>query len=87
VEFPSRSEVERVLAALADGSVTAAEADQWAAPFVLDESTHPEDMDGSVWGALQQLFGADVEQAPGQPLHDRADFIAWLVEFRTGASN
>lgn len=87
MEFPSRSDAERVLVALIDGSTTAAEADQWAAPFVVDESLHPEVMDDVVWEALQQIFGADLESAPGQPLHDQTDFVAWLADFRSSASD
>lgn len=80
--FPTRGDVERVLSELANGALTPVEANGWAARFVVDERTHPERMDEAVWDALNELYGADLEVEPGEPLHVQEDFNAWLEAFR-----
>jgi hypothetical protein len=85
--FPTRSEVELVLVALVEGRVSAQEADSWTAPFVVDESTHPDEIDAAVWDTLNKLCGADLEQAPGAPLHGSEDFANWLTQFRARTSS
>lgn len=80
--FPTRSEIEHVLVALVDGTMSPEAADRWAAPFVVDESTPPAHMDDIVWNALGHLYGADIMEAPGVPLHGPADFTEWLADFR-----
>ena len=82
MHFPTRGDVERVLTELANGTMTPAEANDWAAPFVVDERSHPERMDEAVWDALNELYGADLEVGPGEPLHGREDFNPWLEAFR-----
>ena len=65
VAFPTRPDVERALAALVEGRVTAQGPISWAAPFVVDESSHTNRIDEAVWDALNNLYRADLEQAPG----------------------
>ncbi len=72
-----------MLAGLAAGNVTPAEANDWATPFVVDESTHPDEMDAAVWGVLTLICGADVQSSPGRLLHGPEDFQVWLDEFRS----
>jgi hypothetical protein len=83
--FPTRSETEAVLTSLADGTLTASEANDWACPFVVEEATHPARMDRVVWNALTTLCGADLESAPGVLLHGSEDFAGWLAQFRRDA--
>jgi hypothetical protein len=79
--FPSRTEARQWLAGLANGTITPRAAARWAAPFLTDESTHPDVMPEDVWEAIELLAGADLEVAPDDLLHGPEDFAAWLGGF------
>lgn len=85
MSFPTRADTEAVLIGLAGGTLTPSEANDWACPFVVDETSHPTDMDRVVWNALMTLCGADLATAPGVLLHSREDFRHWLARFRQDA--
>jgi hypothetical protein len=80
--FPSRAYTEARLVALVDGSLTPEEAAEWARPFVVDESTHPDRLDVPVWQALTELLGADLRSSPSEYLHGPDDYASWLTTFR-----
>ena len=80
--FPTRDETEAVLLGLVRGTLTPSEANDWACPFVIDETSHPSDMDEAVWRALNQLCGADLQVSPSAYLHGPSDFRDWLDQFR-----
>ena len=81
MSFPTRAETTAVLTSLANGTLTPTEANNWACPFVTDDASHPAIRDVAVWRALNHLFGADLENAPGELLHGPADFAAWVNQF------
>jgi len=82
ISFPSRAETKARLVALAEGTLSPGEADDWARPFVVDASTHPDRMDEPVWVAINRLFGADLPSNPGEYLDKPADYASWLTGFR-----
>ncbi|MDT0264806.1 hypothetical protein RM844_00725 [Streptomyces sp. DSM 44915] len=76
-----RVEIEhRLRRLLADPGTAGATAD-WAVATMAGDA--PELADETVWTALDQLGGADLETGTGR-LHGAADFAAWLAEFRAG---
>jgi hypothetical protein len=81
LQFPSRVQVRAVLQGLVEGRITPEQANNWACPWVMDGSSHPDRMDEAVWKGLQQLCGADMPASPDEPLYHEVDFRAWLEEF------
>ncbi|MFE0174950.1 DNA-binding protein [Streptomyces sp. NPDC059002] len=67
------------LRALADGAVTPEEVSAWA--LRVRESDVPQLCEGRIWTAVDRLSGADLLAAPGQYLHGKEDFDAWVEEF------
>jgi hypothetical protein len=81
VSFPTREETRTVLRGLVEKTVTPSDANDWACPFVVDEATHPAELDTAVWNALTVICGADLPDIDGSPLHGRTDFASWLNRF------
>jgi hypothetical protein len=79
--FPSRAQVRAKLTALAEGHITAQDANDWACPWVVDDSAYPYPIDEPVWAALTRLCGADLKISPDTYLHGDVDYRAWLEEF------
>jgi len=82
VAFPTRGETETWLAMLATGEVTPEAASDWARPFLTDDSTHPVQMDKTVWAAIKALGGADLRGSPDEYLYGESDYQRWLTELR-----
>ncbi|MFC6880159.1 MULTISPECIES: hypothetical protein [Actinomadura] len=70
-----------LLEGLVAGTRTREEANDWAAPWVREDPGYADVEDEAVLNALDRLFGADLQEAPGQYLHGTEDFQAWLAEF------
>jgi hypothetical protein len=70
-----------MLQGLVHGRVTPEQANEWARPWVVDDSSHPEHLDQAVWTGLLHLCGDDLPAGPDGPLHQELDFRAWLEEF------
>ncbi len=81
---PTREQVRQVLHDLAAGTLTPAEASDWATPWITEEAG--EVQDELVWDALQNLWGADMAVAPGAYLYGPLDFRAWLADFEASGN-
>jgi hypothetical protein len=80
--FPDRREVEQQLAALIDGRLTPEAASEWARPFVVDDSTHPPNMDTAAWEAVKAILGADLPTTDRDYLYGVEDFRRWRQALR-----
>ncbi|MEV6620963.1 hypothetical protein AB0M83_04920 [Amycolatopsis sp. NPDC051106] len=76
---PTRDEVRKVLEDLAAGTLTPAEADDWARPWITEEAGDVQDE--LVWDTIGWLFGADSMVGPDEYLYGPLDFQAWLDAF------
>ncbi len=86
---PSRNDVERILIDLASGSLSPAEASDWANQWILVDFPPREERvdDKVVWKALVLLSGADLKTIDRPFLHGKEDFEKWLKEFRDRCIN
>ena len=81
LNYPSRSEVQKVLEDLYEGDISREDAANWAGKFVNnDDPTY--DYDDAIWDALELLSGADFKTSARTYFHDRVDFCAWLEDFK-----
>ena len=91
MSFPTRTEVESVLVALVNATMSPEQAQSWAATSYVDESTHPEDtdtdMDWAAWHGLDLLMGADDMVNATTYLFGHDDYVAWLEDFRAKATD
>ncbi|ATL31598.1 hypothetical protein [Streptomyces formicae] len=67
------------LRSLAAGAVTPEEVSGWALDAMEGDS--PQLRDGRIRTALDRLSGADLLEGPGQYLHGKEDFDAWVEEW------
>ena len=81
---PTREEVRGILAGLASGQLTRAQASDWATPWITEEAGFVEDE--AVWEALDWLSGADMETAPDVYLYGPEDFCQWLANFEAATA-
>ena len=79
--LPTRGEVERQLDALIQGRLTPEAASEWAKPFIVDDSTHPAEMDVATWEAIKAIGGADLPTTDREYLHG-VDFMRWRQALR-----
>jgi|SRR5215217_369121 len=77
---PTRSETRQVLIWLIDGTITPEAADEWAVNWIINDD-YLEVKDLVVWNLLTHLNGADLQNAPGEYLHNTENYKQWLREF------
>ncbi|MFB7950321.1 hypothetical protein ACFC6L_36065 [Kitasatospora phosalacinea] len=76
----AEDEIERRLAAVADGSADRDAVDRWAGRQLSADGREWDEP--SRW-ALELLFGIDLRHGPGEPyLHDEEQVGEWLAEYR-----
>ncbi|MFE1319784.1 hypothetical protein [Kitasatospora phosalacinea] len=76
----AEDEIERRLAAVADGGADRDAVDRWACRQLLADGREWDET--SRW-ALELLAGIDLRHGPGEPyLHDEEQVGEWLAEYR-----
>lgn len=76
---PTRAEVRARLEGLVAGTLSPADASDWARPWITEEAGDVQDE--VVWDALGALWGADSAIGPGEYLYGPLDFQDWLADF------
>jgi hypothetical protein len=80
IPIPTREDVERVLADLAEGRISREQASDWAGQWLPKRVESIDDR--VVRKGLWTLRGADLPTIDRDYLHGEEDFRAWLEEFR-----
>lgn len=78
---PTRADVENVLLALIDGSISREDAAEWASVWIRMED--PPIHDKQVWQALERISGADMITTDRPYLYMSIDFEEWLLALRS----